>query len=203
MSANTPWRADKVVWRRMDRRINAAVVEAIDDPLLGRRPVVPQETCVLAACESADEAHYSAPCSTARRSANWSPRTASAAARVLGHRACWIISAFAVLTPATRGTRRWPSAVAGAPARSGIVGPIGGGGGDRPLRARGVGGRPLCPAAPPQKQQRPDCRNCRAKKRKGSGFGHRLHGHGDVPTNRHIPCWPCRACDGAFQGLGA
>ena len=48
----------KVVWRRMDRRINAAVIEEIDDPVLGRRPVVPQETCVLVACESADEAHY-------------------------------------------------------------------------------------------------------------------------------------------------
>ena len=48
----------KVVWRRMDRRLNAAVVEEDDDPLLGRRPVIPQETCVLVACDSADEAHY-------------------------------------------------------------------------------------------------------------------------------------------------
>lgn len=48
----------KVVWRRMDQRINAAVVELIDDPLLGRRPVVPQETCVLVACDTSDEAHY-------------------------------------------------------------------------------------------------------------------------------------------------
>lgn len=48
----------KVVWRRMDRRINAAVLEQADDPLLGRRPVVPQETCVLIAAESAAEAHY-------------------------------------------------------------------------------------------------------------------------------------------------
>ena len=48
----------KVVWRRMDRRIRAAVLEPIDDPLLGRRPVVPQETCVLVACETADEAYY-------------------------------------------------------------------------------------------------------------------------------------------------
>ena len=37
----------KVVWRRMDRRINAAVVEPVSDPRLGPRPVVPQETCVL------------------------------------------------------------------------------------------------------------------------------------------------------------
>jgi hypothetical protein len=48
----------KVVWRRMERAVRAAVVEPLDDPLLGRRPVVPQETCVLIACESADEAHY-------------------------------------------------------------------------------------------------------------------------------------------------
>ncbi len=39
----------KVVWRRMDRRINAAVVEGA---------AIPQETCVLVACDSSDEAHY-------------------------------------------------------------------------------------------------------------------------------------------------
>ncbi len=43
----------KVVWRRMDRRINAAVVESSGD-----RPPVPQETCVLVACDRSDEAHY-------------------------------------------------------------------------------------------------------------------------------------------------
>jgi hypothetical protein len=48
----------KVVWRRMDRRMRAAVVEEADDPLLGRRPVIPQETCVLIAVDSAAEAHY-------------------------------------------------------------------------------------------------------------------------------------------------
>jgi hypothetical protein len=48
----------KVVWRRMERMIRAAVVEPLDDPLLGRRPLVPQETCVLIACASAEEAHY-------------------------------------------------------------------------------------------------------------------------------------------------
>ncbi len=50
--------AAKVVWRRMDRQTNAAVVEVLDDPRLGPRPVVPQETCVLVACDSADEAYY-------------------------------------------------------------------------------------------------------------------------------------------------
>ncbi len=48
----------KVVWRRMDKQIRAAVVEEIDIDGLGRRSVVPQETCVLVACESAAEAHY-------------------------------------------------------------------------------------------------------------------------------------------------
>ncbi|MEN6459212.1 MAG: N-6 DNA methylase [Thermoguttaceae bacterium] len=61
----------KVVWRRMDRRLNAAVVESQRLPsslaptgdgavglLATCRPVVPQETCVLVACGSVDEAHY-------------------------------------------------------------------------------------------------------------------------------------------------
>jgi len=48
----------KVVWRRMDRRINAAVVDEVEAPLLGPRAVIPQETCVLVAAESFDEAHY-------------------------------------------------------------------------------------------------------------------------------------------------
>jgi len=70
----------KVVWRRMDRQINAAVIEtAVCVPLLACpavevemcsqgtackqavahvRPIVPQETCVVVACDSTDEAHY-------------------------------------------------------------------------------------------------------------------------------------------------
>jgi len=48
----------KVVWRRMDRQVRAAVVGQVEDPLLGPRPVVPQETCVLIAAGSLDEAHY-------------------------------------------------------------------------------------------------------------------------------------------------
>jgi hypothetical protein len=42
----------------MDRQINAAVVEPIDDPLLGLRPVLVQETCVQIATETSAEAHY-------------------------------------------------------------------------------------------------------------------------------------------------
>jgi hypothetical protein len=48
----------KVVWRRMDRRLDAAVVQETDDPMLGLRPVIPQETCVLIAPGSVTEAHY-------------------------------------------------------------------------------------------------------------------------------------------------
>jgi hypothetical protein len=48
----------KVVWRRMDRRLRAAVVGCVDDTTLGRRPMIPQETCVLVPCAGEDEAHY-------------------------------------------------------------------------------------------------------------------------------------------------
>lgn len=57
----------KVVWRRMDKRINAAVLEPVDDRFLGYRPVVPQETCVLIAAASRDEAHYLAAVLNSRR----------------------------------------------------------------------------------------------------------------------------------------
>lgn len=50
-----PW---KVVWRRMDRRLRAAVVGQGNVPGAGWRPLVPQETCVLVAAHSAEEAHY-------------------------------------------------------------------------------------------------------------------------------------------------
>jgi methylase of polypeptide subunit release factors len=48
----------KVVWRRMDHRMTAAVAPSFDHPLLGRKPMIPQETCVLIPCATADEAHY-------------------------------------------------------------------------------------------------------------------------------------------------
>jgi hypothetical protein len=48
----------KVVWRRMDRRIRAAVVGETDHPWLGRRALIPQETGVLVAAGSPSEAHY-------------------------------------------------------------------------------------------------------------------------------------------------
>ncbi len=48
----------KVVWRRMDRQINAVVVPSLEDPVIGLRPVVPQETCVVLPASSLEEAHY-------------------------------------------------------------------------------------------------------------------------------------------------
>ncbi len=48
----------KVIWRRMDRRVRAAVLEPAEVPLLGIRPVLCQETCAMIAAESGDEAHY-------------------------------------------------------------------------------------------------------------------------------------------------
>ena len=48
----------KVVWRRMDRQIRAAVLQPWECPLLGLRPAIPQETCVLVAVSTAEEAHY-------------------------------------------------------------------------------------------------------------------------------------------------
>jgi hypothetical protein len=42
----------------MDRRLRAAVVGPIKHPVLGVRPVVPQETCVLVVADTAEEAHY-------------------------------------------------------------------------------------------------------------------------------------------------
>ena len=48
----------KVVWRRMDRRINAAIVETHDDPRIGRKPILCQETCVEIALSSEQEAFY-------------------------------------------------------------------------------------------------------------------------------------------------
>jgi len=47
----------KVVWRRMDRQIRAAVLEPIPTPW-GFRPVVPQETCSFIPTETAEEAYY-------------------------------------------------------------------------------------------------------------------------------------------------
>ena len=48
----------KVVWRRMDRLVRAAVLEPCEASLLGPRPILCQETCAMIATESDDEAHY-------------------------------------------------------------------------------------------------------------------------------------------------
>lgn len=51
----SPW---KVAWRRMDRRINAAILAVRDDPRIGRKPVLCQETCVETAVSGEREAYY-------------------------------------------------------------------------------------------------------------------------------------------------
>ncbi|MDR1960224.1 MAG: SAM-dependent methyltransferase [Planctomycetaceae bacterium] len=48
----------KVIWRRMDSRIRAAMTELWNDPLLGRKPVIPQETCSMIAVETMSEAKF-------------------------------------------------------------------------------------------------------------------------------------------------
>lgn len=48
----------KVVWRRMDTELRAAVVRPLDHPFLGLKTIIPQETCVLIPCESIGEANY-------------------------------------------------------------------------------------------------------------------------------------------------
>ncbi len=50
--------AHKAVWPRMDRRIRAAAVGPIDDPILGPRPVIPQESCAFIPADSPEEARY-------------------------------------------------------------------------------------------------------------------------------------------------
>jgi SAM-dependent methyltransferase len=48
----------KVVWRRMDSRIRAAVLPSFEYPRLGTRCVIPQETCCLIAVETLEEGDY-------------------------------------------------------------------------------------------------------------------------------------------------
>jgi N-6 DNA Methylase len=48
----------RVAWRRMDKKIRAAVLLPIVDPVLGPRPPLVQETCVLIATDMVEEAYY-------------------------------------------------------------------------------------------------------------------------------------------------
>jgi hypothetical protein len=48
----------RVVWGTMGSRFRAAVVEAIDDPSVGRKPPQVKNTVIFTAASSADEAHY-------------------------------------------------------------------------------------------------------------------------------------------------
>lgn len=48
----------KVVWRRMDSKLRAALCEPMEHPILGPRPIVPQETTVMIPCDTREEAAY-------------------------------------------------------------------------------------------------------------------------------------------------
>lgn len=48
----------KVVWRRMDRRVRAAAVGPLDDPIRGPLPIIPQESCAFIPADSPEEARY-------------------------------------------------------------------------------------------------------------------------------------------------
>lgn len=48
----------KVVWRRMDCKIRAAIVPRFFHPVLGEKPIVPQETTVIIPCNDLCEAEY-------------------------------------------------------------------------------------------------------------------------------------------------
>ena len=48
----------KVAWKRMGDKINAAVLAEQDDPLIGRKPLIPQETISFVPLENREEAYY-------------------------------------------------------------------------------------------------------------------------------------------------
>ena len=48
----------KVGWKRMGTRMEAAVLQEVDDPLVGKKPLMHKETVVYVPCESRQEAHY-------------------------------------------------------------------------------------------------------------------------------------------------
>src|SRR3989304_5264775 len=48
----------KVAWKSMGTRLEATVLETVNDPLIGTRPVMHKNTVVFIAAENRDEAHY-------------------------------------------------------------------------------------------------------------------------------------------------
>jgi len=48
----------KVVWRRMDNTIRAAVIGTVDDPSVGRKVLIPIDTVTLVDTATAEEAHF-------------------------------------------------------------------------------------------------------------------------------------------------
>jgi hypothetical protein len=47
----------KVVWREVANELDAAVIGPLDEPV-GRKPTIPDHTCILIPCEHSDEAHH-------------------------------------------------------------------------------------------------------------------------------------------------
>ena len=103
----------KVVWRRMDRRIRAAVVEPVDDPLLGRRPVVPQETCVLVACALGRRGPLPLCGAQQRGWTRWLRAHSVVGGKGFGTPGMLEYLGLRRFEPATGGTRPWPRAAAG------------------------------------------------------------------------------------------
>ena len=97
----------KVVWRRMDRWIRAVVVQAQSIAGQGPRPVIPQETCVLVATESSDEAHYFCALANSGVVSFSCGRRAWRGARPLARRAFSISSPSAATTRPMPGTENW------------------------------------------------------------------------------------------------
>jgi len=50
--------AEKVVWREVSHRLNAAVASMHDDRLIGCKCIIPDHTLILVACGDRDEAHF-------------------------------------------------------------------------------------------------------------------------------------------------
>jgi len=48
----------KVAWKRMGSEIEATVLALADDPFIGKKPLIPQETISFIPLENEDEAHY-------------------------------------------------------------------------------------------------------------------------------------------------
>ena len=65
------WAPYKVTWCRMGRLRGFAVVGDVTDPLLGRRPLLPDHTFLSVPCQSEAEAHYLCACLNSHTVGAW------------------------------------------------------------------------------------------------------------------------------------